>query len=200
MYLKCQYKQSDLDFDVDFYPQLLTPDLAQAWYLYLDSILPHDATRSSVLFGDTGLIYRVTYRGNTSERKVHSWDTIHALPQLKSLVENITNQTYTVCVIQRYPSGKVGISPHKDKEMVLGTRISGLSLGATRTISFLKPSPIWTGKPTYDTTVEPINITLTSGSLYVMNPPTNQKWLHSIVQEPAIKESRISLTFRDYQG
>ena len=56
--------------------------------------------------------------------------------------------------------------------MVLGTRISGLSLGAPRTLSFAKPSLIWTGKPTYDMTVDPINLRLTSGSLYVMNPPT----------------------------
>lgn len=153
-----------------------------AWYLYLDNILSHNATRSSVLFGDNGLIYRVTYRGNNSEREVNSWDTIPALPELKRLVEKVTDQKYTVCLIQRYPNGKVGIAPHKDKEIVLFTRISGLSLGATKTISFLKRSHIWTGKPNYDTTIEPVNIRLTSGSLYVMNPPTNQKWLHSIVK------------------
>lgn len=186
MYLRCQYKQADLD--VDLYPQLLTPDLAQAWYLYFDSIMPQTTNRSSILFGDEGLIYRVTYRNVTTESEVNPWTSLPALPELKSLVDKITNQTSTVCVVQRYNDGKVGINPHRDKEMVFGTRIAGLSLGAQRTIQFTR---------SYH---EPISISLPSGSLYVMNPPTNQKWLHSIVKDTKIKEPRFSLTFRDYRG
>lgn len=186
MYLKCQYKRNDLD--VDLYPSLLTPDLATAWYIYLDSIIPKSNNRSSLLFGNEGLIYRVTYRDVTTEREVIPWSDIPALPELKSLVDNITNQTSTVCVIQRYNDGKVGINPHRDKEMVFGTRIAGLSLGAKRTLQLTRAHH------------EPVSISLPSGSLYVMNPPTNQKWLHSIVKEPKIKDTRFSLTFRDYRG
>lgn len=186
MYLKCQHQGND--FDVDLYPQLLTPELAQGWYDYLDAIIPHETHRNSTLFGNPGLIYRVTYRDVTSESEVLPWSDLPALAELKSLVEKITEQTYTVCVIQRYANGRVNINPHRDKEMVLGTRIAGVSLGATRTISFTR---------TYH---EPVNIPLPSGSLYVMKPPTNNMWLHSITKEPSVKTPRFSLTFRDYRG
>lgn len=192
MYLKCKYTRDDLN--VDFYPHFLTPELAYGWYTYLESIIPHENRRNSLLFGDLGLIYNVTYQGTTTSREVYPWTDLPAFSELKELVEKITEQKYTVCIIQRYVNGSIGINPHRDKEMVFGTRICGLSLGATRTISFTKTI--------YGNNV-PLNrvdIPLISGSMYVINPPTNQKWLHSIVKEAAVKDSRISLTFRDYRG
>ncbi|CAH6418201.1 2OG-Fe(II) oxygenase superfamily protein [uncultured virus] len=179
------------DLNVDFYPNFLTSELAKQWYLYLESVIPHESRRNSLLFGDPGLIYSVTYRDNTTHREVTPWDYLPALPELKSLVEKVTEQKYTVCAMQRYANGSVGIAPHRDKEMVLGTRICGVSLGTTRTITFSKGN---------DLNVVPLSISLNSGSLYVMNPPTNQTRLHSIIKEPHVKGSRISLTFRDYRG
>lgn len=184
MYLHCKYTRPDLD--VDFYPGLLNADLAAAWCLYLDSIFPKEYKRTSMLLGDPGLIYRVTYQGSTSETEVLPWDTLSGLPELKSLVEKVTNQTYTVCAIQCYPNGRIGINPHRDKEMVAGTRITGISLGAKRSIQFTR---------LYH---DPLTIPLPSGSCYTMNPPTNQKWLHSIIKQPEVKVPRYSLTFRTY--
>ena len=191
MYLHCKYTRPDLD--VDFYPNLLNSDLAKTWCLYLDSVFLNNSkavakeyTRTSMLFGDEGLIYRVTYQGSTTETEVLPWDTLPALPELKKLVERVTQQEYTVCAIQRYPSGRIGIGPHRDKEMVAGTRIAGLSFGAQRTIEFTRAYH------------DPFDIPLPSGSLYVMNPPTNQKWLHSIIKQSKIKEARYSMTFRTY--
>lgn len=193
MYLKCEYRNEN--FSVDYYPSFLPIDITSTLYLYLEETLPKSSRRDSILFGDKGIVYTVTYRNETSDRIVESWDMLPGLPELKNLVEKTTGQKYTVCIIQRYPNGNIGIAPHRDKEMVLGTRICGLSLGATRTISFTKIN----NHAASDTT-EPINIALKSGSLYVMNPPTNQKWLHSIKKESKIKEPRISLTFRDYKN
>lgn len=184
MYLCCQYAKPDLD--VTLYPNLLNSELAAAWYGYFEQIFPPEKTRTSMLFGDPGLIYRVTYQNSTTEREVYPWDTLPALPQLKELVSKITRQKYTVCAVQCYPNGRIGIAPHRDKEMVAGTRIAGLSLGAERTIEFTRAHH------------ESVSIKLPSGSLYVMNPPTNQKWLHSITKQSEIKDKRYSLTFRDY--
>jgi len=192
MYIKCKYNRDDLD--VDLYPHFLTENLALNWFTYLNSAIPQEKRRTSLIFGDPGLIYNVTYRNITNSREVYDWNDLPALPELKELVGKITNQKYTVCIIQRYNNGNIGINAHRDKEMVLGTRICGLSLGATRTISFTKQEY---GNPI---PIEEVNIPLLSGSLYVMNPPTNQKWLHSIIKEPTIVEPRISLTFRDYRG
>lgn len=184
MYLCCKYTRTDLD--VDLYPSLLNPELAETWCYYLGTIFPPDKKRSSILFGNSGLIYRVTYRGNTTEREVIPWDTLPGLIELKNLVEAITKQKYTVCAVQCYPNGRVGIDPHRDKEMVAGTRIAGLSIGAERNIEFTRMYHA------------PVTIRLRSGSLYVMNPPTNQRWLHSITKDPTVKTPRYSFTFRDY--
>ena len=100
------------------------------------------------------------------------------------MVEEITNEKYNICVIQRYPSGKVGIKKHRDKEMKLGTTISGLSLGATRKLKL----------EYYDKNIEK---DLLSGSLYVLNPPTNSYYTHCI-EKDSTTEPRISLTFRNY--
>lgn len=185
MYLKCQYIRPELD--VDLYPNLLTYELAQNWYEYLDAVLPHVNKRNSTLFGDDGIIYKVRYQYFDTEKYVLPWSHLPALPELKTLIERVTNQKYTVCAIQRYPNGNIGINPHQDREMVSGTRIAGLSLGATRTISFTHNY------------FNHVDIPLPSGSLYVMNPPTNQKWLHSIIKDPNITHPRFSLTFRDYR-
>jgi len=187
MYLKCRYNHNDLD--VDYYPHLLTDEHAKLWYDYLEYIMPQNENkRTSALFGNKGLIYTVRYREITRGTEVCEWDSLPGLPELKSLAEKITGQKYTVCAIQRYPTGKIGINPHRDKEMVFGTRIAGISIGSVRTIKFTRDYH------------EDINIKLLSGSLYVMNPPTNQKWLHSISKDNTIRTPRYSLTFRDYNG
>jgi hypothetical protein len=41
-----------------------------------------------------------------------------------------------------------------------------------------------------------LKIPLVSGSLYILKPPTNDHWAHSIEKEPEVKEPRISLTYR----
>lgn len=106
---------------------------------------------------------------------------------LKKIIEKETKDTYTCCVIMRYPHGKIGIGKHKDKEMIAGTTIAGLSLGSTRSFEF-----------TYGTKKHLLK--LLSGSLYVMKPPTNTFWTHEIKQDIKIDQARISLTFRNYQG
>lgn len=184
MLLHTKYQRADLD--VDYYPNFLNVTLATAWYQYLESFFPKANTRTSMIFGNPGLIYRVTYRGITKETEVLPWDALPGLEELKTLVETIIGQKITVCVIQMYPNGKVGIAPHRDKEMVAGTKICGLSIGEHRFIEFSR------GKH------DSVKIGLHSGGLYVMNHPTNEKWLHSIIEELNKTGKRYSLTFRDY--
>lgn len=181
-------KYSRENLNIDYYKSLLRQDIADYWLEKLEDLLPAVTKRTSTLIGDEGLIYKVTYRGQTSSRAVLPWDAIEDLSELKAYVEGVTGQKMTVCVIQQYPAGKTGIKPHRDKEMVWGTKICGISLGATRILSLSR------------TGYESIDIPLEAGSLYVLNNPTNQYWLHSIVQDNSIKSSRISLTFRNYKN
>jgi alkylated DNA repair dioxygenase AlkB len=54
---------------------------------------------------------------------------------IKERVEAITKNKYSIYVMQRYPYGNIGINPHRDKEMVPGTTICGVSLGQTRVLT-----------------------------------------------------------------
>lgn len=193
------YKITAPNFDVDFRKHFLQPDVADTLYEKLENILPHVKGRKGILIGDEGLVYRVNIRGNTLERPVIPWTLqcgcekdgciCSALPVLRAIkqyIDNTIKSITTVLIIQRYHDGYAGISPHRDKEMVLGTKICGLSLGATRTLIFGRRG------------CDPVSLELNSGSLYVMNPPTNSYWSHSIVKDSKVKSSRISLTFRTY--
>ena len=163
--------------------------------------------RSAVLVGDPNVSYHVSYGGYKGRPLVSfsrtpiSWDLFPEVFALKEIIEPVSKSTFNVCVIQRYPNGKVGIAPHRDKEIVQGLsdakqdeekimsgKIVGFSIGATRILRLTPPS--------FLTNCQFIDIPLTSGSLYQINPPTNQYWLHSIEKDPQITEVRYSLTFR----
>ena len=178
------------NLNVDFYPAFLNQELSQMWFTYLLQYLPITNRRKAIIFGDDGLIYTMIYNGETYSRPVLPWSSIPGLLELKTFVENLTKERLTVCVLQCYPNDTIGINPHRDKEMIPGTKICGLSLGATRTLSFTRSGE------------EPVSISLPPGSLYVMNPPTNDKWLHSIPKIASDKSEhiRLSLTFRSYTG
>jgi hypothetical protein len=176
------------ELDVNYYPKLLDDNTCSLLYNYFLRIFKDQSRRSSIVFGDEGLIYSVINRENETNTLAVPWSTFPGLIAIKELIETITQQKYTICIVQSYPNGKIGINPHRDKEMVSGTRIAGLSIGAERTISFTRDNE------------STINIKLENGSLYIMNPPTNQKWLHSIVKDHTIKDTRFSLTFRDYHN
>jgi len=123
------------------------------------------------------------------KRYAIAWCKLPILIDIRNHLEQLTGEKYNYCVIQYYPCGKVGIKPHKDKEMILGTTICGLSIGETR---FLELSP-----PKF-VNEEKIILPLKSGSLYVLKPPTNSYWIHAILTDDTTKP-RISLTFRNVQ-
>lgn len=148
--------------------------------------------RTTITYGNKGLIYVVKFwnRGtggyNVVERPCIEWSEFPALEEAKNKVEEITGDSYTCCAVQRYPNGKFGINPHQDKEMVKGTTIAGLSLGQTRQL-----------KITDRYKKEKVNLTLKSGSLYILHPPTNSHYFHSIPKD-STTGVRYSLTFRNY--
>lgn len=159
--------------------------------------------RGAILIGDSNVAYHYSYGGYKgrplieSTRAPISWELFPEIFALKQMIEPISQSTFNVCIIQRYPNGKVGIAPHRDKEIVSGTgkegekllsgKIVGFSIGATRTLRLTPPA--------YLKQLEPIDVALTSGSLYQINPPTNDHWFHSIEKDQT-NGVRYSLTFR----
>jgi len=151
----------------------------------------NNAKRQSKTFGDEGVVYEVKFREVSLYRATEPWPS--SIFVLKTRVEAFLNEKYginirfNVCIVQRYPSGKFGIAPHKDKEMTLGTIICGISLGAERTLEISK----------YGRKTPLATIPLPSGSLYMLHPPTNSFCTHSIPKDTTYSP-RISLTFRNY--
>jgi alkylated DNA repair dioxygenase AlkB len=143
--------------------------------------------RNKVILGDDAILnrYTIEYKGQTIRTKVWPWAKLPFLEKIRDKISSITGQIYHCCVIQLYNNGSVGIKPHRDKEMEMGTIIASISLGATRTMRFERHG--------YDN----CDISLSNGSLLLINPPTNNYWLHSIPWESGCKEPRMSLIFRN---
>ena len=86
---------------------------------------------------------------------------------------------------------------HQDdeKDLELSAPIASLSLGRTRDFVFRHVSvKRKQTKPVGNT--DNIKIELTSGSLLLMNYPTNLHWYHSLPKRKNLPGVRINMTFR----
>ena len=200
-----QYHSNTLNFL--HIPEFIPPDLSENIFTLLEQLpwkKKHGeraaSKRTNILFSDAGLMYSTVYFQKRYSRLVHPWDELEMLTELKQLVEGETSTSYNCCSIMRYPTPDVGIGRHRDKEMILGTTICGLSFGAPRTFKLYPPNY------GVDRSVEEhvISVRLQSGSMYAMFPPTNSLWTHEIAKESeeSISEDltshvRYSLTFRN---
>jgi alpha-L-fucosidase/alkylated DNA repair dioxygenase AlkB len=184
---KCNFNDNGLN--IDFYSNLLSETQCNELFQTLETGADWgnnitSEKRATRTYGDTGLSYRLDFYGKITIKKAIPWEELPILLHVRNLLQELTHQTYNICVIQRYPNGKVGIAAHKDREMTSGTTICGLSLGETRVLTMSRNS-------------KRIHIRLVPGSIYVLNPPTNDYWFHSIEIDETLGP-RISLTFRNY--
>lgn len=180
-------------FNLAYIAHFLSDDEAVFVFDELEAMISGDVltkSRETLLFGDHGLTYEVNISNSAYVSKPNPWPPVLLI--LKQKLEIVLQYLYkcdinfNVCVGQRYPSGKVAIAPHRDKEMTKGTRICGISLGQTRTLNMAKYN-----------TAPLLSLPLENGSLYVFNPPTNDHYSHSIKRDSS-KGVRWSLTFRNY--
>lgn len=169
--------------NAEYHPSFISSTESEELQTLLAPHFKSSSRRSNITIGNEGFSYTVTFRDNTVVRHAIPWDTFPAVQQLKERLEELYSTTFTYCVVQYYPSGKVGIKPHRDRELTPGTIIAGVSLGATRDLVMSRGAAS-------------ITYTLIDGSLYVLHPPTNDYWSHSIPTDNTT-EPRYSLTFRD---
>jgi len=184
------YQNCDIHFYKHFFHRLTSKILYTHIYQHLN-VPPIVKRRFNRTFGNEGLVYRIKFGGYGGrpvkwvERKAEPWEKVPMLSQLRDIIQTATKSIFTYCVIQYYPCGKVGIKPHRDKEMTPGSVIAGLSLGRRRTLLMSSQGGL----------LKEMAISLGTGSLYVFNPPTNDFWSHSILTDET-QTPRISLTFR----
>ncbi len=174
----------NVTFDENFIDAQLADTLLEKCNILFEN--KSHGRRSSILTGQYGLTYNVTYRGRTSRTPVKNWDTVPELLQVKQRLESISKEHYNFCAIMCYPNGTAVIKKHRDKEIPTGSQICGISLGCTRQF---KLSPI-------HSTDRPALLNLTHGSLYSLQSPTNDHWLHEILPDSSTTP-RYSLTFRN---
>jgi alkylated DNA repair dioxygenase AlkB len=174
----------DYRFHVAYQDQWLEPSEADQLFQTINNLYkPLKSKRQGILFGDCP--YSVTYGGKTTITTPEPFPPY--LIKIKERLENETSTKFNICAVQRYPSGKIGINPHRDKEMTKNTIIAGISLGETRNLTFHR----WQTPALF-------TLTLNHGSLYMMLPPTNDYFAHCIPKDVS-EGVRISLTFRNYK-
>lgn len=137
--------------------------------------------RKVAWFGDRQFSY--TYSGIT--KRAHLWTK--ELLRLKSIVEELSSETYNSCLLNLYHNGSEGMAWHSDNEKTLQENgaIASVTLGAVRKFS-LK----------HKESKQRIDINLENGSLLVMKGSTQKHWLHRLPPTKKVQTPRINLTFR----
>ncbi len=136
---------------------------------------------------------KVAWYANEAFPYTYSRITRNALPwtaellALKSLVEQISGETFNACLLNLYHNGSEGMAWHSDDEKTLknGGAIASFSLGAERKFAFK-----------HKQTKEIVTLQLAHGSLLLMKGDTQKNWLHRLPPTTKISKPRINLTFR----
>jgi len=139
---------------------------------------------------------------------------------IRAHVEHTLKHPVNHVLIQLYRTGADYISEHSDKtiDVVRGSRIVNLSLGARRTMTLRTKKDVTGNEQVGDgddgdhggaATASGVQRTtqrvpLPNNSLFVMGLETNARWMHSVhtdkrpekTKDPAERGPRISLTFR----
>lgn len=141
--------------------------------------------RKVAWYADSGVSY--TYSNTTKMGSAWTDDLL----KLKSLVEELTKESYNSCLLNLYHDGDEGMGWHSDNEksIVKNSAIASLSFGADRKF-------VLKHKETADT----VSQVLAHGSLLLMKGETQSYWLHALTKTKTVKSPRINLTFRKMVG
>ena len=147
----------------------------------------HDLPRLTCWMADPGCRYR--YSG--IEQQPVPW--LACLIPLRQQLETLCGHELNALLLNHYRHGNDAMGCHADDEpeLVRDASIVSISLGATRTLRF-KPKP----KSALAAGCEPLSYELGHGDLLVMDPPTQQHWLHELPRRRRVSTARINLTFR----
>ncbi len=163
-YLNCLLNNIDWKNDeAIIYGKLITTKRKVAWY------------------GDTAFEYEYS----NVKKTALLWTK--ELLELKTLVEEKTNETFNSCLLNLYHNGSEGMAWHSDaeKDLKKDGAIASLSFGAERKFGF---------KHKQDK--ETIYIQLEHSSLLLMKGTTQTHWLHRLPPTTKILKPRVNLTFR----
>ena len=149
----------------------------------------HNVPRKQASYGDVGLKY--AFSGTTVSAR--PWTPF--LSKLRDMLEAVTGSTFNFVLVNRYKDGNDHMGEHKDdeKELVQKSPIASLSFGEPRDFVFRHQGA--RGSKALKK-IEPVRLQLQSGSILMMNFPTNSFWYHSLPVRKKSLGPRINLTFR----
>ena len=143
----------------------------------------HLVPRLSAWYGDSDKTY--TYSGI----KMHPCEWSESLLQIKKVVEEVAETTFTSVLLNYYRTGKDSMGWHQDNEKELGRDpvIASVSLGQTRPFHL---------RHKFRKEVAKLVVPLSHGSLLLMKGCTQHFWEHQIPKSAKPLLPRINLTFR----
>lgn len=138
-------------------------------------------------YADDGMEYE--YSGQASLRN----DWTPELLTIKTRVETISRYAFNGALLNFYRDGNDSMSWHSDDERSLGVNpvIASVSFGATRVFKL---------RHRRDRSIEPLTLSLTSGSLLIMRGETQRHWQHQLPKTKKVTGERINITFRRIQS
>jgi alkylated DNA repair dioxygenase AlkB len=190
--------QFDLNCDLTYLPNFMSEKEAKDLYLLMTEEfkiqeknklfvngIEQTTEYSKLMFLDVDL-----YGKNLLPQEF--WGASAPFPPLLLLVldriEEITGRTFKVCVCIYYPDGNSGVDYHSDYPAFGDTSIiPSLSLGEEREF-YLREK----------TTQKELELKLKNGSLVIMGENCQDLYEHALPKNPAYKNPRINLTFRQF--
>ncbi|MEX0360197.1 MAG: alpha-ketoglutarate-dependent dioxygenase AlkB [Allomuricauda sp.] len=180
--------------DIIYHPSFLSLERANHFFRTLGETIPwqqdqitvfgktHPQPRLTALYADNDKTY--SYSGITMNPNSFTPE----LQQIKKEVEQLTQHTFTTCLLNFYRDGKDSNGWHSDDEKELGTNpiIASVSLGAERFFHLRNKADKRTKS----------KILLQHGSLLIMKGATQHFWQHQIPKTSKKIGGRINLTFR----
>jgi alkylated DNA repair dioxygenase AlkB len=133
--------------------------------------------------------FEYTYSGRTLSAT--AWPKF--LRELGAEVERASGCSFNSVLANRYRDGNDGVGFHADDEPELGENpvVASVSLGKARRF-VLRPKKKSDGSG--------IDLELGHGALLVMGGRCQHVYRHAVPKQPAIREERINLTFRQLYG
>ena len=131
------------------------------------------------------------YRYSGLQQQPQPWEP--SLLDLRQHLSELCGHPLNSLLLNLYRDGGDAMGCHADDEPELDPTASivSLSLGAQRTLRF-KPKP----RSSLANGASPVAIELGHGDLLLMDPPTQQHWLHELPRRKRVQQPRINLTFR----
>lgn len=142
-----------------------------------------ETKRQMAWYADEAFDYRYSGKSHFAE----PWPQF--LQHIRDIITRTSNYYFNSCLANKYENGSESMGWHSDDEACMDPEfpIASLSLGAERRFVFR-----------HRISKEKKELILSSGSLLLMMPATQQNWQHCLPRMASVKTARVNLTFRRF--